>query len=67
MVYLDARIQMLTSAAITGAFTKGCDSMQHTAAWATEVFNQYCIAQLAMVAARFEHKIDSVNKNKDWK
>ena len=35
--YLDAKIPTLTSAASTGAFTKGCESMQHTASLATEV------------------------------
>ena len=29
--------------------------------------DQYITARLGIVAARFEHKIDSVNKNVDWK
>ena len=41
--------------------------MQCTASLATEVFDQYIIARLGIVAARFEHKIDSVTKNIDWK
>ena len=65
--YLDAKIPILTSAAVSGAFTKGCESIQHTTALATEVFEQYVTAQLGIVAARFKHKIDSVNKNADWK
>ena len=65
--YLDAKIPILTSATVSGAFTKGCESTQHTIALAMEVFEQYVTAQLGIVAARFEHKIDSVNKNADWK
>ena len=65
--YLDAKIPIFTSATIAGAFTKGCESMQHTASLVTDVFDQYIIAMLAIVAARFQHKIDSVNKNVDWK
>ena len=65
--YLDAKIPTLTSAAIAGAFTKGCESMQCTASLLTEVFDQYIIARLGVIAARFKCKIDSVNKNIDWK
>ena len=65
--YLDAKIPILTSATASGAFTKGCESIQHTTALATEVFEQYVTTRLSIVAARFEHKIDSVNKNTDWK
>ena len=65
--YLDAKIPSLTSAAIAGAFTKGYESMQCTASLVTEVFDQYIIAQLGVVATRFEHNINSVNKNEDWK
>ena len=65
--YLDAKIPTLTSAAVSGAFTKGCESIQHTMSLATEVFNQCITAQLGIVVARFECKIDSVNKNIDWK
>ena len=39
--YLDAKIPTLTSAAVSGAFTKGCESIQCTVSLATEVFNQY--------------------------
>ena len=62
--YLDAKIPTLTSAAIAGAFTKGCESMQCIASLVTEVFDQYIIARLGATAARFECKIDSVNKKK---
>ena len=65
--YLDAKIPCLTSTAIASAFTKGCESMQCTASLVTEVFDQYIIARLAIIAARFKCKIDSVNKNIDWK
>ena len=65
--YLDAKILTLTSAAVSGAFTKGCKSIQCTMSLVMEVFKQYVIAQLGIVATRFEHKIDSVNKNIDWK
>ena len=65
--YLDAKIPTLTSEAITGAFTKGCKSMQGTASLVTEVFDQYVIARMGIIAARFKCKIDSVNKNIDWK
>ena len=41
--------------------------MQCIASLVTEVFDQYIIAQLSVVAAQFKHKIDSVNKNEDWK
>ena len=41
--------------------------MQCTASLATEVFDQYIITRLGIIAARFEHKIDSVNKNVGWK
>ena len=40
--YLDAKILTLTSAA--AAFTKGCESIQHTMSLATEVFDQYITA-----------------------
>ena len=46
--YLDAKIPSLTSAAITGAFTKRCESMKHTASLVTEVFDQYIIARLGI-------------------
>ena len=65
--YLDAKIPILTSATVSGAFTKGCESIQHTTALAMEVFEQYVTAQLSIVAARLDHKIDSVNKTVDWK
>ena len=65
--YLDAKIPTFTSAAITGAFTKGCESMQHTASLVTEVFDQYIITRLGIIAVSFKCKIDSVNKNIDWK
>ena len=65
--YLEAKIPILTSATVSGAFTKGCESIQCTTALAMEVSEQYVTAQLGIVAARFEHKIDSVNKNIDWK
>ena len=65
--YLDAKILTFTSAAVSGAFTKGCESIQCTISLATEVFDQYITARLGIVAARFECKIDSVNKNVDWK
>ena len=65
--YLDAKILTLTSAPVSGAFTKGCESIQCTTSLATEVFDQYITARLGIVAARFECKIDSVNKNVDWK
>ena len=65
--YLNAKIPSLTSAAIAGAFTKGYKSMQCIASLATEVFDQYIITQLSVVAAQFKHKINSVNKNEDWK
>ena len=42
--YLDAKISTLTSAAVSGAFTKGCESIQCTTSLATEVFDQYIIA-----------------------
>ena len=42
--YLDAKILTLTSAAISSAFTKGCESIQHTTSLATEVFEQYVTA-----------------------
>ena len=35
--YLDAKIPTLTSAAVSGAFTKGCESIQCTMSLATEV------------------------------
>ena len=38
--YLDAKIPTLTSAAVSGAFIKGCESIQHTVSLATEVFDQ---------------------------
>ena len=41
--------------------------MQCTASLVTEVFDQYIIAWLGVVAARFKHKVNSMNKNKDWK
>ena len=41
--------------------------MQCTASLVTEVFDQYIIARLGIIAARFKCKIDSVNKNIDWK
>ena len=65
--YLGAKIPTLTLAAISGAFTKGCESIQYTTSLATEVFDQYITAQLGIVAARFDHKIDSVNMSVDWK
>ena len=65
--YLNAKIPTLTSTAIAGAFTKGYECMQHTASLVTEVFDQYIIARLGIVAAKFECKVDSVNKNVDWK
>ena len=34
--YLDAKILTLTSAAVSGAFSSGCESIQHTASLATE-------------------------------
>ena len=42
--YLDAKIPTLTSAAVSGDFTKGCESIQHTMSLATEVFDQYITA-----------------------
>ena len=65
--YLDTKIPTLTSAAIAGAFTKDCESMQCTASLVTEVFDKYIITRLGIIAARFRCKIDSVNKNTDWK
>ena len=52
--YLDAKIPTLTSATVSGAFTKGCESIQHTTALVTEVFEQYVTTRLGIVAARFE-------------
>ena len=57
----------MTLATIAQAFTKDCESMLCTTSLVTEVFDQYIIAWLGVVAAPFEHKIKSVNKNKDWK
>ena len=65
--YLNAKIPSLTSATIAGAFIKGYESMQCTASLVTEVFDQYIVAQLGVVAAWLKHKINSVNKNEDWK
>ena len=65
--YRDAKILSLTSASIAGTFTKDYKSMQCIASLATEVFDQYIIIWLSVVAAWFEHKIDSMNKNEDWK
>ena len=64
---MDARIPTLTSATISGAFTKGLESMQCTTSLATKVFEQYIMTRLGVVVGRFKHKINSVNKNIDWK
>ena len=42
--YLDAKIPTLTSAAVSGAFTKGCENIYHTTSLAAEVFDQYITA-----------------------
>ena len=65
--YLDAKIPILTSAAVSGAFAKGCESIQHTTSLATEIFDQYITARLGIIAARFKCKINFVNKNIEWK
>ena len=44
MDYLDAKILVSTSATVSGAFTKGCESIQSTTALGMEVFEQYVTA-----------------------
>ena len=65
--YMDAKTPVLTSASVSSAFIQGYESIQCTASLATEVFEQYMVACLGLVAGRFEHKIDSVKKSIEWK